>query len=327
MSIPSTGLRRLSIVTVVATYLLIVWGGVVRVSGSGLGCGAGDDWPLCHGRYLPPLERTALIEFTHRWLAAVATTLVVILAAACIARWASARRAGRGRAATLAGVVIVLFVAQIALGAATVKLRLPGYVIAVHLANALILLGTLVVLSVRLHAAEEGTLSPADTSRQGMGLAAGAAAAVYALALSGAVVVAGNAGAGCGAWPLCGNGVQWARGDAALLNLTHRFVAGAVVLFVGYALAVVRRAHRDRAALRGAVVVANVLLLAQVVVGALVATLHLPPIARGVHLALGSALWATVVLVAALARIPGADGVLDVRGSVVRTPHVGAAAP
>jgi heme A synthase len=47
------------------TYALIVLGAVVRITGSGLGCG--DDWPVCHGRLIPSLADIAtLIEWSHR---------------------------------------------------------------------------------------------------------------------------------------------------------------------------------------------------------------------------------------------------------------------
>src|SRR5690606_17293697 len=41
------GCRRLAIFTAIYIYLLIVCGGTVRITGSGMGCG--DDWPLCNG--------------------------------------------------------------------------------------------------------------------------------------------------------------------------------------------------------------------------------------------------------------------------------------
>ncbi|MCK9496322.1 MAG: COX15/CtaA family protein, partial [Dehalococcoidia bacterium] len=52
--------RWLAALTVAATIVLIGVGSIVRTSGSGLGC---PDWPLCHGQVLPPLERTAIIEW------------------------------------------------------------------------------------------------------------------------------------------------------------------------------------------------------------------------------------------------------------------------
>src|SRR5712672_2951879 len=59
-------------------YLLIVLGAVVRISGSGMGCG--DHWPLCNGHLLPPLDdiRT-VIEWSHRLVAGLVSILVVAM--------------------------------------------------------------------------------------------------------------------------------------------------------------------------------------------------------------------------------------------------------
>ena len=81
---PSVRFRRLTVVTAITTYLLIVWGGVVRVSGSGEGCGpssgGSNTWPLCYGHFWPPANQAGYIEFIHRWIAAVAEGLVLVLA-------------------------------------------------------------------------------------------------------------------------------------------------------------------------------------------------------------------------------------------------------
>jgi len=63
-------LRWLAWAAAIATYLLIVLGAVVRITGSGLGCG--NDWPVCHGRLFPSFDDlTTLIEWNHRLVAAI----------------------------------------------------------------------------------------------------------------------------------------------------------------------------------------------------------------------------------------------------------------
>ena len=67
-------------VAAACAYLLIVLGAVVRISGSGMGCG--DHWPLCNGHLFPPLnEIPTVIEWSHRLLAALVSVLVLALAA------------------------------------------------------------------------------------------------------------------------------------------------------------------------------------------------------------------------------------------------------
>ncbi len=291
---PSRAMRRLTAITAVATYLLIVMGGVVRVTGSGLGCGDKDQWPLCHGALLPPLEQTALIEFTHRWVAAVATALVVTLVAVVWARHRQVRWL-----VVAASVVMLLFIAQIALGAITVEFNLPSGVIMVHLANALLLLGALVWIATRTAMAGSGRARPSTGTVR---LAVTAAAATYLLALSGAFVVDQGAGGACSGWPLCGNGFQLSSGQYADVNLLHRLVAGVVVLLLGYSMMRLRRARPgDRALLLTSRAVL-LLIVAQVVAGALVVDLHLPAGVRALHLALASALWGCVVLTAVVTR-------------------------
>ncbi len=45
---------RLAWSAAACTYLLIILGAIVRITGSGMGCG--EHWPLCNGKLLPPLE-------------------------------------------------------------------------------------------------------------------------------------------------------------------------------------------------------------------------------------------------------------------------------
>src|SRR2546423_5960595 len=70
---------RLAWLAATCTYLLIILGAIVRITGSGLGCG--EHWPLCNGRLLPPLDVPTLIEYGHRLAAAAVSGLGAALAA------------------------------------------------------------------------------------------------------------------------------------------------------------------------------------------------------------------------------------------------------
>src|SRR5262249_24954381 len=76
--------RRLADLTALVTLLLIIVGGVVRVSGCGLGCGPGGSgpkgWPLCGGSVIPLVgDENRIIEFSHRLLATVVVVLIILL--------------------------------------------------------------------------------------------------------------------------------------------------------------------------------------------------------------------------------------------------------
>lgn len=125
--------------------LVILWGAVVRATGSGAGCG--DRWPLCNGDFFPHHPRIAtIIEFTHRSMSGICTVLVAVLIAwTFVAR----RRGDRARkAAVWSG---VLLISEALLGAVLV---LGGYVDrntsdmrvlvqCVHFTNTMLLLGAL----------------------------------------------------------------------------------------------------------------------------------------------------------------------------------------
>src|SRR2546423_1471796 len=70
---------RLAWTAATFTYLLVILGAIVRITGSGLGCG--EHWPLCHGKLLPPLDLPTMIEYGHRLAAAAVSGLVTALAA------------------------------------------------------------------------------------------------------------------------------------------------------------------------------------------------------------------------------------------------------
>jgi heme A synthase len=303
---PAAAYRRLAIATAVLTYLLIIMGGIVRVSGSGLGCA--DSWPSCNGSLLPALNPNSIIEFLHRFISVLAGLAVAALA---LSTWIWERRHRTLVRAAIAATL--LYVLQAALGALVVKFNLPGGIVMIHLANALLLLGVLTYMAVQSNIIGTDRVAPA---RSAAPLAAIAAGATYVLALSGAFVVENSAGAACNGWPLCGGGFQLPAGETAVINVAHRFIALLVVLLVGAAMGAVMRRHRGDRALRISAVAVSALVLLQVAAGALVVLLGLPPWVRALHLSLASALWATVFLVAVLTRSPVASVAHAVDGTL-----------
>ena len=147
----SRALRGFAWVVVAYNVLVILWGALVRATGSGAGCG--NHWPLCNGQVIPlsPGVHT-VIEFTHRCMTGGSIFFVIGLLV-----W-TFRETVKGQAARrLAVTSIVLLVNEAFLGALLVKL---GYVtgnqsmgrvvmLSIHLSNTLLLLAAL-TLTARL---------------------------------------------------------------------------------------------------------------------------------------------------------------------------------
>jgi heme a synthase len=131
-------IKRLAFFTILLTYLLIVFGGYVASSHSGLGCG--PEWPKCNGEIVPVLKGATLIEYLHRVIGAILGLLTLWLFFKII-------RMDAGVTALLvAFVMLSLLVIQVLFGAAVVLRDLPSLVITIHLLIAMIFLALLIWL-------------------------------------------------------------------------------------------------------------------------------------------------------------------------------------
>lgn len=286
-------MRILATTAAVATFLLIVLGGVVRVTGSGLGC---PDWPLCHGQIIPPLEGPILIEWTHRFVTSLVSLLIV---ATAVVAWRSHRK--EAGIFILANLALGLLALQVVLGGITVLLELPPTVVTFHLATALTLFATLIILAVNAWYRGPAGDNARSLSREGERFftwAAAATMAVFALTLSGSFVVGSGASAACLEWPLC-HGELWPWGQNLVtdIHLTHRVAAAAVTIFM-FLLAF--QAWRVRSIwLREARLVGWVVLLfaTQVVAGGVMVLAGFTPWLRALHLTLAAAVWGSLVLI------------------------------
>ena len=190
-----TRYQGLATSTVVATLVLITIGAVVRTTGSGLGC---PDWPLCHGELLPPAERTAIIEYTHRSAAAIVGLMVLLTVA--ITMWRH-RKDHTLRNLAMAAVPLLAFQAWI--GKETVERGLPPAVVTLHLAMALVLFGVLTLIAVFSFLGPERRLSANRERLRFLRLAIGVSTVVIGVLLAGSYVVGADATTACLTWPGC----------------------------------------------------------------------------------------------------------------------------
>ena len=281
--------RPLALVTATFAYLQIALGGVVRVTGSGLGC---PDWPLCHGRPYPPASLPSIIEYSHR---AVGTVTGVLIIATVVLAWVVYRNR-RPVVAWLATASLVAVAAEGALGGVVVANDLAPWLVLVHLGLAMIILGFLVATAVMAMQPASGVQDSAFRR-----LAVVAAAATYLLMLAGSTVVASGADSSCNSWPLCGKGFTLDFGGVNAFTMLHR----GTVLIVGVLLVYTLVSAFRRPALRGVATATLVVFALQVAVGAGAA---IRPVALfdGLHVALATLVWAGV-LATSLLTVPRAD--------------------
>jgi cytochrome c oxidase assembly protein subunit 15 len=276
--------------------LVIVWGALVRATGSGAGCG--NHWPLCNGQVIPvsPGLHT-VIEFTHRSMTGGATLAVLGM---LLLVFRATHKGDRARVAAVWSAVLLFNEAL--LGALLVKL---GYVtdnrslgrvvvLAVHLSNTLLLLGSLTLTAVLLKARRQrGELL---LNRTDIPVAAAALLATLVVGVSGSLAALGDT-----LFPSASLraavAADFASGSPALLRVRWVHPASAVVatIFVGWLLL---RALRTAQAAPAARTVVGLLVL-QFVLGIADVLLLAPVPLQLLHLLGADLFWVALVTVAA----------------------------
>jgi protoheme IX farnesyltransferase len=273
--------RRLAVVTIAATFVLIAVGGLVRATDSGLGC---PDWPRCFGRLVPPAELHAWIEHSHRLVASVVMVLVALLVVA-------AYRTGQERAVRRAAVAaLVMVLAQALIGAFVVWWKLRADSVTLHLATALALVALLIYIGFRARYASDRSRRHGQ-DRGFVRLAGAGAGLLYLQMLVGSTVTGHLAGL---AYPL--NVLLPDLGPSvARIQLAHRalaMVVGALVLAIWVVARRTQRAHPTVTRLAG---YAAGLVAVQIGLGLANVANRLSALTVVPHLAVGALLWGTMV--------------------------------
>lgn len=297
--LPSPALRRFGWAVLVYFIAVILWGGVVRATGSGAGCG--NHWPLCNGTVMQHSARVdTIIEFTHRVTSGLSFFSVVALLVWTIAGTV------RGHLARMAAAAAVFFtLIEALLGALLVKLGLTAQsqsplrapYLALHLANTLLLLAAL-TLTAHLLGRKAGF------SRGAVRLVApfrtlAAVAVVIVVGVTGSLAALGDT-----LFPASSLSAAFAQDLTATSDWlvrwrwTHPMVAFAGGVFLAWLLV---RAMRRPSAWdnRGLTAAVLILLAVQYALGILDVVLLAPVWLQIAHLLAADVLWSALVVLAA----------------------------
>ena len=275
--------------TAVATFLLILVGGLVHGTGSSLAC---PDWPTCYGSFMPKMEGGVLVEHSHRLAAGTVVIMTLVLATMLTASKAPALR----RLMPFGWLAVGLVFVQALLGGITVILRLPTPVSTAHTATALICFLTVVYVAVRSRPARAAMPAPLPTAVPRLALVS--AVAVYFQMVLGGLVRHSGAALACTDIPLCRGSLWPDAHPTVLVQALHRLTAVAVAVLVIVSSTVTFRLARGRLGLRALAVAAPVLVCVQIALGLYAVTSFLNLATVEAHLAVATALLAIQLLVA-----------------------------
>ena len=282
-------LRRLALASLIANVGIVITGGAVRLTGSGLGC---STWPRCTDQsYVPTPELGihGLIEFGNRML----TGAVGLLAAVCVAA-ALLLRPRRRDVRWLSIAVLAGIPAQAVLGGITVLTELDPWWVGSHFLLSMVVIALAYALYVRSGAPD---LPLRPTVSRPLAQLVGLVVLVSAAVLVAGVVVTGSG-------PHAGDAD--ARRNGLDPQLTAQVHADLVALLVGLSVALwfALRAVSARPELIRAAGVLVLVELAQGLVGVVQHVTHLPVILVGVHMAGACAVWLATLAVVARTRVP-----------------------
>jgi len=289
---PPRAFINLAMTTVLLTVGLIVFGAIVRVTDSGLGCG--NSWPLCDGKVLPPLDNlTAWIEWSHRLIAMLIGVLGIGM---LVLSWRGYRK-NNPVVLTITFIAAGLFAFQSGLGAIVVIFDLPPTIVTLHLASAMLLLGALLLSAILAWHRPPATPTPRDVVTT---LAYVTMALSLIIILTGALVRGSGATLACPDYPLCnGEILPFGQGSLETVHMMHRLAVVGLGFMLIMLVWYIYRGGRG-VLLRRLSVLALVLYFAQAIVGAFFVLTSAAPIWGASHVGLASTVWALLVAICAI---------------------------
>ena len=286
----------------VMTYLLIVMGGVVCVTGSGGGC---PDWPGCYGNIIPPMQTASLIEFLHRLVAGLAFALII---GAAIVSWRKSSAIRWVSWPTMLAVVLLLVVS--AFGAAAVLHGLAPGLAAIDLGLALIVLALVLTATVMAfaHRADPSLIGGLSDRHAFARLTFWTLGAIYLVLVSGVLVAGKGSLTRCLGWPMWR---ELAMDLPGWPQAVRRLLAVMASLLIVVAVVQAWRTQRRHKGLQFVATVVGFLFLVEITLGALMLVVDVTIFMLVIYVATAAALWAMMVVLAVMAGLASASSLAD----------------
>lgn len=276
--------RRFATATAIGMLIVLLMGARVTSTGSGDGCG--NDWPLCHGSFLPQNTYESITEYSHRFVTGIEGILVLITA---ILAW-PLRKYYR-ETLVLVPLMAGTLVLQSLMGAAAVKWPTSPEIMATHFGISLICLASAALLARVLgeNRAPGETVSIAPNTgdpfvvRRYKILALAGAVICILVAYSGAYVRHKGAELACTSWPTCNGKLIPNFEGLHGIHTIHRIMALVITLWIAGLLVVGWRLRESRGELFTLAAMAGGLVLLQSIFGLIVIETGLQLLATLAH--------------------------------------------
>ena len=281
----------LSVLALIDAVAQVTLGGIVRVTGSGLGC---PDWPLCYGQIIPPFKLDTLIEYSHRLSGMI---LGILVLAMCLGFVFSTHNHKRKLTVRLSVFALILVVFAGLLGGMTVLTELSKWMRLVHLGVAEILIASLCAIIV-LEIPTDKFIGVVKHKFIGQMVTINAVFTFLSILFASYVVGSGYS-AVCGTWPLC-------RGDFfptdlfSFMHMAHRY--SVIILVLGFGtlvyLVIARFGLKNRFSL--GIISGLIILVAQIILGAIIIWTGFASELKALHLTMATLFWVAISIVASI---------------------------
>ena len=260
-------------VTIVALFILLVWGNIVAGLKAGLAC---PDWPLCHGKIIPEFRWDVYVEFIHRVLGAATSVLIISLAYKRLRTYSAYFK-------VIPVVCVLLLLIQIVLGGMVVLLKLPVDLTTIHFANAI----TVFSLTFYMAFFDGKNSMPKFNISGPAGIFFALSILIFIQAVLGAYVRHSSSGLACPDFPKClGFWIPPSLMGSVLTHFSHRILAY-LIFIVSLVLFVISEYDKRYRLARPYLKTVILFILIQIALGAWVVLSKLVFYATAIHFSIG----------------------------------------